>query len=90
MSEVISLEEYRRHKEQCKHQCKGCRECANLVQYQPASYICGALENIETGESFFVIRNGEETVDYNNCEGASFVPKPQPLRPTLKRKAGNK
>lgn len=84
---VVDFTAYKeRKRQQCNRSCGGCRECVNMIQYSPSSYICGALEDANTGESFFVIRNGEETVDYNNCEGECFVQKPKAIRPILRRK----
>ncbi len=89
---VLKLEVFRKWKRQNQSQsqpscgsCPGCRVCVNMIQIDNRGYVCGALEDAHTGESFYVIKDGEETVDYWNCEGESFAPKPRPIKPVLKR-----
>ncbi len=91
---VLSFDNYRkwkkRQEQELAHQdyykYPGCRECVNMVQMDMTGYICGALEDANTGESFYVLKDGAETVDYWNCDGESFIPKPRRIKPILRRK----
>ena len=89
---VLNLDLYRKWKEaeQSRKQescgnCPGCSECANMIQIDNRGFVCGALEDARTGESFYVIKDGERTVDYCNCDGEFFVQKPLRLKPKSKR-----
>lgn len=93
-SSVLDLALYRdlRKREQskmqdCSHECPGCIECVNMLQIEHSGFICDALEIEETGESFYVIKDGEKTIDYYSCSGEFFVQRLRhhTLKPILKR-----
>lgn len=50
---------------------RGCRRCANLVQIDKDSWICGTRTK-KDGSTLVIIENGKKGKDWNACKGNHY------------------